>query len=79
MKKAVPTIVSPKLRMRIGTSITIANASGRSSGSAPETFAALNAKNRQAMVIVLKRFARFMGFHQKNFLSQNINSPITGA
>jgi hypothetical protein len=60
MKKAVPTIASPKLRRRIGTSSTIANAPGRSSGSAAETFPTLNAKNRQAMVIVLKKYARFM-------------------
>ena len=80
MKKADPTTASPKPRMRIGTSITIANAPGRSSGNAPETCPALNARNRQAMVKILREFARILTVLQKNkFVSQRLNSPMTGA
>jgi hypothetical protein len=62
IKKAVPATASPIPRMRIGTSITIANAPGRSTGSEPETLPAVNAKNRQPIMKILRYFARFMYF-----------------
>ena len=55
-------LVSVSVGMPMGQTITGKKA-GESYGNAPETFAAFNAKNKQAMVIVLKIFARFMEFH----------------
>tara|TARA_B100000686_G_C16460186_1_gene796678 strand:+ start:178 stop:384 length:207 start_codon:yes stop_codon:yes gene_type:complete len=62
MKKADPISAKPNPTTRIGTSITIANGPGRSSGIAAETFPVNNAKSRQAMVIILNDFTRHIFF-----------------
>ena len=65
---------------RIGTSIIIENAPGRSSGITAETCPAVNAINRQPIMKILREFARFMIFFVILFiLSQRLNSAMTGA
>jgi hypothetical protein len=67
MKKTVPTSAKPIPSTRIGTSIIIENAPGRSSGITAETCHAVNARSRQAIMIILRVFARFMNFFEINY------------
>ena len=80
MKNAVPITIKPILTTRIGTSITIAKPSGRSSGIAAEACPTTNARNRQLIVKIFRDFVRYMitGMY-KYIAGQRLNSPMTGA
>ena len=80
MKNAVPITIKPIPTTRTGTSITIAKASGRSSGIAAEACPITNARNRQLIVKIFSDFVRYMITGMCKYIAgQRLNSPMTGA
>ena len=80
MKNAVLITVKPNPITRIGTSITIAIASGRSSGIAAEACPVTNARKRQLIVKIFRDFVRYMFTGMYKYIAgQRLNSPMTGA
>ena len=80
MKNAVLITVKPNPITRIGISITIAIASGRSSGIAAEACPVTNARKRQLIVKIFRDFVRYMITGMCKFIAgQRLNSPMTGA